>query len=57
MDKVCWGMLGLIVLFGLILFVGLAKETQGFGETGGPWTASEKRQVISLLEEIRDNTR
>lgn len=32
------------------------QSLNAYGEKTGGWTASEKRQVISLLTEIRDNT-
>jgi len=35
------------------LFLGIASA---YEERNGSWTASEKRQVINLLEKIEDNT-
>lgn len=35
------------------LFQGVAGA---YGEKDGLWTANEKKQVISLLRQIRDNT-
>lgn len=45
-------------LLAVLFMVGvLVTSVHPYGETGGLWTASEKRQVISLLERIEENTR
>lgn len=34
-----------------------AQVANSYGESEGGWSATEKRQVISLLEKIEKNTR
>lgn len=43
--------------FAVLLAPMFQKNANAYGEQTGGWTASEKRQVISLLREIRDNTK
>lgn len=57
MDKFTWGLLAFIILFGSFILFGPLNEVVGYQEITGHWTASEKRQVISLLKEIAENTR
>jgi len=55
-NKNLWAMLLVAFMAGVLwspVFQGIAEA---YGERDGRWTASEKRQVISLLKEIRDNT-
>ena len=51
-----------IILIGLFciglvsLTSSLTSHIEAYGEKEGGWTASEKRQIISLLETIANNT-
>ena len=51
--------LTLLILATMALALSLLRQPSlnAYGEQGGGWTASEKRQVISLLEKIEENTR
>jgi purine-cytosine permease-like protein len=42
----------LILLVGMLIGQVLIQRVGAFGETTGPWTMSEKRQVIELLQKI-----
>lgn len=47
----------MIVVMALLVFLLSTPRTESYGEQDGPWTANEKRQVITLLEQIEENTR
>ena len=48
--------MALLILLGVMIgHLGLLS-VYAYQETTGSWTASEKRQVISLLESIKSNT-
>lgn len=46
----------MVLIVGFILGHFGIQSLNAYGESEGGWTATEKRQVISLLKEIRDNT-
>jgi len=40
-----------------MMFATFPKNVESYGERNGEWTATEKRQIIELLERIEENTR
>lgn len=45
------------LMLGFVLFHMGSVHLSAYSEKNGGWTATEKRQVINLLEKIAENTR